>query len=93
MCTNLTADPVVSGKNGRFGILNGSHEFFKRGSEGRVLFWSVEDGAALKQRISGFLKNGKSGRNHPYTADLGVGLNRKGSDNPLKWARAVSAAP
>lgn len=54
--TNLAADPIVSGKNRRFGILYRSHEFFKCGGEGRVLFWSVEDGSALKQRISRFHK-------------------------------------
>jgi hypothetical protein len=47
-CTDITQDPVVSGKNGRLRIFHCGHELLKRSGEGRVLLWSVDNDTALE---------------------------------------------
>ena len=84
MCTNTAADPVVSGDNRSLGIFYCVHKFFECGIEGRILFWSVDDDAALKYCVSRVRRNSiQCDRAHPDTADLWTGLEHEGSNNSL----------
>ena len=56
-CTNSAGGPVVSGKRRSFGILYCVHELVERGSESRILLWSVDGDAALQRHVSRVRKN------------------------------------
>jgi len=83
-CTDIAPDPVVSGKNRRFGIFHCRHELFKCSGEGWVLIWSVDDDTTLKHCVSRVLKNSiQCDCAYPDPADLRMGLEDEGSDDPL----------
>jgi hypothetical protein len=50
-CTDITQDPVVSGKNGCLGIFHCGHELLKRSSEGGVLLRFVDDDTTLEPSV------------------------------------------